>query len=237
MLRQLQRAAADGHAIETRETLDEFLKELLAEMERARLDPDVLVYGHMPAAAADRLIMERTARPGVLADRILLAHAAADSIQEIETALHRSGFAPSHRERLAAGLAALDDPGETWAVPCDLLLGGIEGVVWDLSTSRKLTSIDREGMPRDANERPVLSVNVLLRADHSLGLSTYLRQFLADRFFTREGHGVRHRRRPELQRDWTAYALVALRGLLDEHGGHRLIENLAERLTFLTRSR
>jgi hypothetical protein len=61
-----------------------------------------------------------------------------------------------------------------------------------------------------------------------------LNQFLARRLFAGYGHSVRHRRLAELQRDWTAYALVALRWLLDHLGGYRLISGLADRLSHLT---
>ena len=226
-IQQLLPEAGNGGA---REVLSEVLRELAHEIEQAQRDPDILVYGYMPAGAADRLIADRSVHATVIADRVLIAHEHRECVAEITAALHATSMSSAHRERLSAGLAALGDPGETWSIPCDLLLGGLEGLIWELAESRGLTAADAEGMVRDRSGRVLRSVNAALRLDVGLDLSPHVRQFLDRRFFAGDGHSVRHRRRPELQREWTAYALVAVRGLLDDVGGHRLVEALAERI-------
>jgi hypothetical protein len=115
-------------------------------------------------------------------------------------------------------------------VPCDLLLGGVEGALWELASSREITVVDAEGKPRDRDGKLIRSINGTLHPEKGLEFSRQLRQFLDDRLFAGHGHSVRHRRLPELQREWTAYALVALRGVLDDVGDYGLIDALAERL-------
>jgi hypothetical protein len=230
VLRELQCSLPQVAEHEARELLRDVLHELAREVEQAQRDPDILVYAHMPAAAADRLIAERSERGSVIADRVLLAHQDPKSLAEITVALNATTVGAAHRERLSGGLAALREPGETWSVPCDLLLGGLEGLIWELAESSELTSVDPEGMLLDRSGRVLRSVNAALRPEAGLELSAHVRQFLDRRFFAGEGHSVRHRRHVERQREWTAYALVALRGLLDDLGSHRLIRALAGRL-------
>jgi hypothetical protein len=211
----------------------EFLTTFRREIEEARCDPDLLVYGNMPAATADRLIVRRDEGVRVIADSVLRVHDDPNAIRELSQALHSTSISLSQRERVAAGLQALGQPGETWAVPCDLLLGGVEGLVWELAEARSVIRIDDEGKPRDQRDIPVRSINGTLHTDAGLMLDEALRRFLLGRLLNSAGHDVRHRRRPELQREWTAYALVALRGLLDETGNHRLVDALADRITAL----
>ena len=71
----------------------------------------------------------------------------------------------------------------------------------------------------------------MLRGDSGVEIPQPLHRFLESRLFAGHGNSVRHRRQGQLQREWTAYALVALRGLLDAFGGDRLVDRLAERLT------
>jgi hypothetical protein len=68
------------------------------------------------------------------------------------------------------------------------------------------------------------SVNSLLDPHPGLEMPWPLHQFLAERLFAGHGHNVRHRRQAQLQRDWTAYALVALQGVLDDVGGRQLVK-------------
>jgi hypothetical protein len=228
--RELQRELAGAGEAGRDEILRRFIESFQQELDRAERDPDLLVYSQMPASSADKLIARREQERTVIADSVLLAHADPTAIQEIATALRQSSLGVSQRERLLAGLGAVIQPGETWSVPCDLLLGGVEGALWELASVRKVTVTDAEGRPRDHEGRPVRSVNGTLRPETGLELSHPLRQFLDDRLFAGPGHSVRHRRLPALQREWTAYALVALRGLLDHVGDYGLIDALSERL-------
>lgn len=228
--RELQQELAGAGEGEREEILRRFIESFQQEIDRAQRDPDLLVYSQMPVSSADKLIARREQERTVIADSVLLAHADPSAIQEITIVLRRSSLGVSQRERLLAGLDAVSRPGQTWSVPCDLLLGGVEGALWELASARRVTVTDAQGKPRDRQGRPVRSVNGTLRPETGLEISRPLRQFLDDRLFAGPGHSVRHRRLPELQREWTAYALVALRGLLDDVGDHGLIDALSERL-------
>lgn len=228
--RELQQELAEVEDSERQDILRGFIDTFQRELEQAGRDPDLLIYAQMAPSAADRLIARREQELTVVADSVLLAHADPGALQEITTALQQSSLGGSQRERLVAGLVAVREPGETWAVPCDLLLGGVEGALWELASSREVTVVDAEGKPRDRDGKLVRSVNGTLHPEKGLEFSGQLRQFLDDRLFAGHGHSVRHRRLPELQREWTAYALVALRGVLDDIGDHGLIDALAERL-------
>jgi hypothetical protein len=233
-LRRLNAELVDLSPGEKDRYLREFLRTFRHEIEEARCDPDLLVYGNMPAATADRLIALRDEGVRVIADSVLRVHDDPDAMHELSDALHAAPISLSQRERVMGGLRALGQPGETWAVPCDLLLGGVEGLMWELAEARNVVRIDHEGKPRDQRNMPVRSVNRTLDADAGLKLDESLRRFLLGRLLNSAGHDVRHRRRPELQREWTAYAIVALRGLLDETGSHQLVDALANRITSLS---
>jgi hypothetical protein len=233
-VRDFQRTLTDAEPEEVREIFSDFLGSFRAELDRAQRDPDLLVYGDMPASAVDKLFAQRSGGRRVIVDAVLVVHALPSATTEIMAALDGSPVSGSQRERIEAGIVALRDPGETWAVPCDLLLGGVEGMLWELAEAREIVECDREGKPRDRDGRPVASVNSLLHPASGLEVPHRLRQFLADRLFAGHGHSVRHRRRAELQRDWTAYALVALRGMLDDIGENHLIEALADQLVSIS---
>jgi hypothetical protein len=230
-VRGLHQTLADADEDEAREIFLDFVNQFRGQVERAQLDPDLLVYGDMPADAADALLARRADDLSIIVDSVLRAHSDPDAIAEILAALEASMVSDSQRERISAGLTALREPGMTWAVPCDLLLGGVEGMIWELAEAREIAVPDCEGKPRDRDGRPVRSVNGMLHPDVGLEIPQRLRQFLTGRLLAGHGHSVRHRRRADLQRDWTAYTLVALRGLLDDIGGHHLIQGLAERLS------
>jgi hypothetical protein len=234
-LRQLNAEFVALSTDEATKRLPEFLQSFTREIEQAKRDPDLLLYGEMPAAA-DSLIARRDANSQVIADSVLQAHENPESISELIDALHAAHISSSQLERLTAGLSALRQPGKTWAVPCDLLLGGVEGVVWELAEARDVIHIDGEGKPRDQRNRPVRSVNGTIDPHHGLPFSDPLGHFLRGRLLSSAGQDVRHRRRPELQRQWTAYALVALRGILDETGDHQLVDALAKRITTLVQA-
>jgi hypothetical protein len=233
-LRRFNAELADLSAGEKDRYIRDLLGTLRREIEEARCDPDLLVYGNMPAATADRLIARRDEGVRVIADSVLRVHDDPGAIDELSDALHTAPISLSQRERVMGGLRALGQPGETWAVPCDLLLGGVEGLMWELAEARNVIRIDHEGKPRDQRNIPVRSVNGTLDMDAGLKLDESLRRFLLGRLLNSAGHDVRHRRRPELQREWTAYAIVALRGLLDETGSHQLVDALADRITTLS---
>jgi hypothetical protein len=232
-VRELQHTLADAREDEASESFREFLNTFRHEVERAARDPDLLVFGDMRASAADKLLARRTSELRIIVDTVLVAHAQPEAVAEIAAALQTSAVSDSQKERITAGLHSLDDPGGTWAVPCDLLLGAVEGMLWELADEREITSTDGEGMPRDRRGQLVRSVNGVLNPHVGLDIPQRLRQFLTGRLFAGHGHSVRHRRQAEMQRDWSAYALVALRGLLDDIGGHHLIEGLAERLSLI----
>jgi hypothetical protein len=232
-IRELHQTLANADEEHADAIFREFLDSFRGELERAQRDPDLLVYGDMRASAADKLLARRTSELNIIVETVLLVHAQPEAVAELTAALQTSRVSESQKERISAGLRALGDPGATWAVPCDLLLGGAEGMLWELAQEREMTSTDGEGMPRDRRGQPVRSVNRMLHPDDGLDIPHRLRQFLAGRVFAGHGHSVRHRRQADLQRDWTAYALVAVRGLLDDIGGHHLIEGLAERLSLV----
>jgi hypothetical protein len=229
-LRELQQTIADADEGDTGEIFRKFLTGFHEEVEQARRDPDLLVYGEMPGSLADELLARQLKEQTVIVDSVLLAHHDSEAVAEVSVALQTSVVSPSQEERIRAGLLALRNPGRTWAVPCDLLLGGVEGMLWDLAEAREIAMADEEGKPRSRDGRLLYSVNSLLGPDPGLELPWPLHQFLAERLFAGQGHNVRHRRQAQLQRDWTAYALVALRGVLDDVGGHQLVKGLVNRL-------
>ena len=135
-VRELQQTLADVDGDKACQIFSDFAIGLQEEFEQTQRDPDLLVYGEMRASAADELLARRLETQSVIVDSVLLAHAAPEAVAEISGALEMSAVSESQKERIRAGLAALDTPGKTWAVPCDLLLGGAEGVLWELAEAR-----------------------------------------------------------------------------------------------------
>ncbi len=106
-------------------------------------------------------------------------------------------------------------------------------MLWDIAAASDGISTGIDGLLQGSTGRVLKSLNAALEAAE-LGLSSEVSQYVGRRLFGGDGHAVRHRRSPGLNRRWSAYALIALRGVFDDIQGERLIPALGERLTALS---
>lgn len=216
----------DQFAAALRELADDFL----ADVEAHEKDPyafllDEMIWG---TGVSLRLLVEREGDP-------ILVDALEDSFDEdllgravaaVESVAYLS---PAQQERLVAGLRALRSPGEHWTEPCDRLLVGLDGALWEVAEAEGV--VDGSGrLLRHPMQHRVRGPNQLLSHQHGLELEPHLERFLDRRLFDGQGHGLRHGRGEHGHRVYALLAACGLLGWLDDTLDTNLVSGLAQRL-------
>jgi len=210
--------------------LQEAADELLGELEALEADPYAFLFEEMicGTGVSLRLLIEREG------DR-LLADALEESLHEdllgqaivaVESVPYLS---PAQRERLVAGLLALRSPGEHWTEPCDRLVLGLDGALWETAEAEGVAT-EHGHLLRHPTQLKVRGPNQLLTQRHGLKLDPHLERFLDRRLFDGKGHGLRHGRGGQGHRVYALLAASGLLGWLDHTLDTDLVSDLARRL-------
>lgn len=121
-----------------------------------------------------------------------------------------------------------------FASSCRLLLGAVEGLVWDaarregvVNDHRELSKTARPGRPK---LRIATSVNALLDEQVGLQLDDDLRLFLHAKLWDGHGHDLRHGRVRGGEHAYALWALIAMCGLLDRECNSGLMCLVGDRI-------